>query len=478
MASTFHRRTSCGRSRCHRRPCDRLHERGSSCAGRVSFGVQPFLFEGSQRPCHRPCRDERLLPARCSPAGRYRQGRLSGDLSSRPTSSRRKAAAIRPCCSGPTSARREDHILHSKTFPALPPVRAATKRGRNSWSPSDLDIWLAPAPFPFPYADGLPRSPQWSGTAAPSCFPSGRPLSYRSRSRRSRGLRRIVPSRKGTQVKIAVDASCWSNQRGYGRYIRGLIPALIAADQRNEYLLITDRQTSAEIPSGLAPLAIAETKEAATTGARAGGNRSPGDLWRLSATAHGAKADVLLFPSVYTYFPVLMGPKLIVAIHDVIAEDFPTGISIASRTLSLECKSFAGSLAIRLHRNCLRTCSRGIARKFGVDLNKITVVSEAAAPAFRPLGPSEINAAAFPGERYLGSRPDPSLPRGPEPSQESSPSRSGRCSVSRVQCVPPRPETRHLRGHREGALHAGAGQTPGSDPRMRASAAGRLHRLP
>ena len=198
-------------------------------------------------------------------------------------------------------------------------------------------------------------------------------------------------------MKIAVDASCWSNQRGYGRYIRGLVPALIAADQHNAYVLVTDRQTSAEIPADLAPLVIAETREAPTAAARAGSNRSPADVWKLSATASAAKADVIFFPSVYTYFPVRTGPKVIVTIHDVIAEDFPDLVFPSRR------ERFLWNAKVALARwqsDHIVTVSeharRAIARKFGVDPKKITVVSEAADPAFRPLGPSEINAAAFP----------------------------------------------------------------------------------
>ena len=36
-------------------------------------------------------------------------------------------------------------------------------------------------------------------------------------------------------MKIGIDASCWANQRGYGRYTRELLRTLLSSDKRNEY---------------------------------------------------------------------------------------------------------------------------------------------------------------------------------------------------------------------------------------------------
>ena len=41
-------------------------------------------------------------------------------------------------------------------------------------------------------------------------------------------------------MRIAIDGSCWANQRGYGRYMREVLTELWRIDRDNEYVLITD----------------------------------------------------------------------------------------------------------------------------------------------------------------------------------------------------------------------------------------------
>ncbi len=45
-------------------------------------------------------------------------------------------------------------------------------------------------------------------------------------------------------MRIGVDASCWSHQRGFGRFAREILTALLAIDQGNEYLFFADRETA------------------------------------------------------------------------------------------------------------------------------------------------------------------------------------------------------------------------------------------
>ena len=45
-------------------------------------------------------------------------------------------------------------------------------------------------------------------------------------------------------MKIGVDASCWANKRGYGRYTRELLQALVALDKDNDYRFFLDSATA------------------------------------------------------------------------------------------------------------------------------------------------------------------------------------------------------------------------------------------
>ena len=45
-------------------------------------------------------------------------------------------------------------------------------------------------------------------------------------------------------MRIGVDASCWSNSRGFGRFTRELLTAMAAADARNSFVYFADSATA------------------------------------------------------------------------------------------------------------------------------------------------------------------------------------------------------------------------------------------
>jgi hypothetical protein len=44
-------------------------------------------------------------------------------------------------------------------------------------------------------------------------------------------------------MRIGVDVSCWSNLRGFGRFTRELLTAILRVDSQNEYLFFADNET-------------------------------------------------------------------------------------------------------------------------------------------------------------------------------------------------------------------------------------------
>lgn len=128
-------------------------------------------------------------------------------------------------------------------------------------------------------------------------------------------------------MRIAVDASCWSNRRGFGRYTRELLAELVPllAQRGHTPLLVVDRQTAPEVRAALPDFEVAEaaTRAQPTRAAAADGARSPADLWRMSRTLAKAQCDVVFFPAVYSFFPVPRGLPAVVTFHDAIAEQFP-----------------------------------------------------------------------------------------------------------------------------------------------------------
>jgi len=130
-------------------------------------------------------------------------------------------------------------------------------------------------------------------------------------------------------MKIGVDASCWLNKRGPGRYTRELLRALLAVDQENEYRLFLDAETARQcedLPeSERVSRLVVQTSEAAAYAASASGHRTLRDLWTMGQAVRqfSHDLDLFYFPSVYTFFPLRSSPKIVVTIHDMIPQHYP-----------------------------------------------------------------------------------------------------------------------------------------------------------
>src|SRR5215472_16329911 len=126
-------------------------------------------------------------------------------------------------------------------------------------------------------------------------------------------------------LRIGVDGACWPNRRGYGRYTRSLLAALAQLDGAGErYTLFLDEDTSrqCDLPASFERV-IVRTAEPPAQAASAQGHRGIGDLVRMTRAVARARPDVFLFPSVYTFFPIVGRARAVVTIHDVIDERHP-----------------------------------------------------------------------------------------------------------------------------------------------------------
>ncbi len=59
-------------------------------------------------------------------------------------------------------------------------------------------------------------------------------------------------------MRIGVDACTWSNRRGFGRFTRELLEAVLANDQENEYLFFVDSKAadSREMPGNVKTIVV------------------------------------------------------------------------------------------------------------------------------------------------------------------------------------------------------------------------------
>jgi glycosyltransferase involved in cell wall biosynthesis len=187
-------------------------------------------------------------------------------------------------------------------------------------------------------------------------------------------------------LKIAVDATCWHNRRGYGRHARALLRALVRLDRKARYTLFVDSEEPAEPLPEQCEVRLLRASVPTVQAASANGRRTIKDMWRMSRALSAAEFGAVLFPTIYSYVPVLSRARKLVMMHDVIAETFPQlTVPRFSARVFWNAKVAVGRMqadALITVSDYSRDC---ILRRFGGDPNRIHVVGEAADPIFHKL---------------------------------------------------------------------------------------------
>ncbi len=197
-------------------------------------------------------------------------------------------------------------------------------------------------------------------------------------------------------MRIGVDATCWANQRGYGRFARELIGALVDLAPEHQFVCLGDRAAFNAFSLDRPNVERVEVGVATspTLAAASDGARSVGDMLACTRALYRAKVRVFFSPSVYTYFPLVPGQRAVVTIHDAIAERFPE-LTLPSRRARLFWNAKVG-LAVRQARLVLTVseyAARDIARVIGVSPDRLRVSGEAPAAIYTPSAPAEVAAA-------------------------------------------------------------------------------------
>ncbi len=188
-------------------------------------------------------------------------------------------------------------------------------------------------------------------------------------------------------MKIGVDASCWGNKRGFGRFTRELLEALIEIDEENDYLFFIDSETDGidDMPTRVRRIS-AKTSVSQVEAASADGRRSVKDLWAMSREVYRHDLDVFFFPAVYSYFPILNRTKVLLTLHDVIADHHPSLIFPNAQSKYLW--KLKQNIAIK-QADMIATVSeyskKEIVKYFRLPESKIRLISEAARPVFKVL---------------------------------------------------------------------------------------------
>jgi glycosyltransferase involved in cell wall biosynthesis len=185
-------------------------------------------------------------------------------------------------------------------------------------------------------------------------------------------------------MKIGIDVTCWCNQRGFGRFTRELITALVSLPFGSEYVLFADQQTAeeADFPKSCR-LVIAKTSAAAAVAASADGRRSIRDVLAMRRMVQNEQLDLMFFPAVYSYFPIAHGVPCIVTFHDIIAETLPKLVFRSWRNrLFWELKCRLAARRADLVVTVSLASKKGLMRHFGLSEDRVAVISEAPASGF------------------------------------------------------------------------------------------------
>lgn len=190
-------------------------------------------------------------------------------------------------------------------------------------------------------------------------------------------------------MRVCVDAACWSNRRGFGRYTRELVSRMVALHPEHEFVLVVDGETADcwDLPAGARVRRVA-TSRPPTQAASADGSRSPADLLRMAAAATRDRPDVFFFPAVYSFFPVLFPAPFVVTFHDAIAEELPDKIFPGARSrLFWAAKCWLAMAGARRILTVSEDARRQIVAAFRCPADSVVVVAEGPASIFTP-GPA------------------------------------------------------------------------------------------
>jgi len=195
-------------------------------------------------------------------------------------------------------------------------------------------------------------------------------------------------------IHVGVDATTWSNDRGFGRFTRELLKALVARSTGFRYTLLFDQPPQDILPEGV-EIICASTKRSLNESAVGTRSRSITYLWKVGRAARKASFDVFFFPAVYSYFPILARVPCVVCYHDATAERLPELLFPTKLNHRLwQAKTALARLQTTRAMTVSQASANDLRNTLRFPQQRIDVVTEAADPIFRVIDDPTVFAKA------------------------------------------------------------------------------------
>lgn len=187
-------------------------------------------------------------------------------------------------------------------------------------------------------------------------------------------------------MKIGIDATCWWNQRGFGRFTRELLKAMFKQKTEHQFYLFVDQAPTTEmVGDNIHVIEVFQSKNL-TEAATSTTSRSAKDMWALRCAVKNSPVDLMFFPAVYSWFPTPFFTPVVVTFHDAIAEHFPELIFPNARgKLLWDIKVLLARLHARRFLTVSNAAKDEIVQYIGIAAKRIDVISEAPDPHFSPI---------------------------------------------------------------------------------------------
>ena len=196
-------------------------------------------------------------------------------------------------------------------------------------------------------------------------------------------------------LSIGIDATTWWNKRGFGRFTRSLVGAMLSAPRGHHFTLFIDRPPEPEMMRANVSIVQVDTSATVTEAATAGGSRRLTDLLAFRRAVSAVSLDVFWFPAVYSWYPTGGRAPVAITFHDAIAEHYSSLVLPHWRgRLLWNAKTWLARRSAR----CIVTVSEAardeIVDYLHVARSSISVVLEAADECFALVAEPALRAAA------------------------------------------------------------------------------------